>query len=93
MAKGTRICKICGKEYEYCYTNYVAPGVFRWQDVACCEEHGQEYLRKIMVSRGEIKAESEEPKRAKAKKSFKATAPAVEKTEEKVPEVTDKTKD
>ncbi len=54
MAKGTRICKICGVEYEYCRTDSRIPGVFRWQDVACCSEHGAEYLHLIKVSRGEI---------------------------------------
>lgn len=51
MAKGTRACKICGKEYPYCKT-VVPEGQFRWQDVACCAEHGQEYLAKVMEARG-----------------------------------------
>ena len=49
---GTRICKICGKEYEYCKTK--ARGAFRWQDVACCEEHANQYFRAIAISRGEL---------------------------------------
>lgn len=55
MATGTRICKICGKEYACCKTLRVVEGVFRWQDVACCVEHGQQYLDLIMISRGEKK--------------------------------------
>lgn len=55
MATGTRICKICGKEYECCKTLRQVEGVFRWQDVACCVEHGEEYLDRIMISRGEKK--------------------------------------
>lgn len=47
----TKICKICGKEYEYCHTNRRVAGLFRWQDVACCSEHGSEYLAKIEASR------------------------------------------
>ena len=50
MAKGTRICKICGKEYIYCYT-LRRDDVFRWQDVACCPEHGSEYFAAILASR------------------------------------------
>jgi len=52
MAKGTRKCKICGKEYEYCKTNRPAE-MFRWQNVACCPEHGAEYFRQIAISRGQ----------------------------------------
>lgn len=51
MATGTRICKVCGKEYECCKTLRHVDGVFRWQDVACCVEHGEEYLEKILISR------------------------------------------
>ena len=50
MPQGTRICKICGKEYSYCKT-LKAPEMFRWQDVACCAKHGQEYLKRIIESR------------------------------------------
>ena len=68
MAIGTKICKVCGKEYEACHT--LRPNMnseFRWQDVACCPEHGQEYLRQIMASRG--LAPKEEPK--PEKKAFR----------------------
>ena len=58
MDKGTRICKVCGKEYPYC-KNWNNNDIFRWQDVACCEEHGREYFAAIMRARGELK---EEPK-------------------------------
>ena len=49
---GKRKCKICGKEYEYCRSK-VAPGPFRWQDVACCKEHAAKYFALIAASRGE----------------------------------------
>lgn len=55
MATGTKICKICGAEYPYCKTVF-KPGVFRWSDVACSDEHGAEYLAKIIASRSEAKA-------------------------------------
>lgn len=54
MATGYRTCKICGERYEYCMTNR-SNTIFRWQDVACCPEHGAEYFRKIAESRGEVK--------------------------------------
>ena len=57
MAKGKRMCKICGKEYEYCKTER-GDGVFRWQDVACCPEHAEEYFAQIAASRGEVKTDS-----------------------------------
>lgn len=59
MATGTRICKICGKEYECCRTLRIVEGVFRWQDVACCVEHGEQYLDKVLISRGEKKPDPE----------------------------------
>lgn len=52
MATGTRICKICDKEYPYCKTDRPT-GLYRWQDVACCPEHAAEYFDRIAVSRGE----------------------------------------
>lgn len=76
MEKGTRICKICGVEYPYCRTNRPSE-VFRWQDVACCPEHGAMYFDKILESRGEKIAEDmepvecEEPKRKPASRKKK----------------------
>lgn len=52
MTGATRICKICGKEYPFCYT-VRHDSAFRWQDVACCPEHGSAYLKKVLISRGE----------------------------------------
>lgn len=37
-----KICKVCGAQYEYCHT--ITTNVFRWQDVACCKEHGIKYF-------------------------------------------------
>lgn len=53
MATGIKHCKICGKEYPYCKTMRGVEGVFRWQDVACCPEHGQEYFAAVLEARGE----------------------------------------
>jgi len=51
MATATKICKECGKEYEYCHTARRVAGVFRWQDVACSPACGAAYLAKIRASR------------------------------------------
>lgn len=50
MPTGFRKCKVCGKEYEYCKTNR-PNGLFRWNDVACCESHASIYFAKIAASR------------------------------------------
>ena len=57
MAKGTRICKICGKEYPYCSTITQFDGN-RWQDVACCIEHATQYFKAVAIARGELKEEA-----------------------------------
>lgn len=51
MANGTRVCKVCGAEYEYCRTKYRDTSIFRYQDVACCAEHGSEYFAAVLASR------------------------------------------
>lgn len=51
MTTATRICRVCNKPYEYCHTLKRVEGIFRWQDVACCPEHGSIYLAKIEASR------------------------------------------
>lgn len=66
--KGKRVCKICGAEYPYCKTPN-PNNVFRYQDVACCPEHGAQYLHDILVSRGELPAE--EPAKNAPKKGGK----------------------
>lgn len=53
MATATLKCRVCGKEYEACRNAKRVDGVFRWQDVACCAEHGAEYLALIRASRNE----------------------------------------
>lgn len=74
MEKGTRICKVCGVEYPYCRTNR-NDGVFRYQDVACCPEHGAIYLDLIIKSRQEpddtpaVKVEENKPKKTRKKRN------------------------
>lgn len=51
MRNATKICRICGKEYEACKPSF-SGSVSRWQDVACCVEHGAEYFDRIAKSRG-----------------------------------------
>lgn len=57
MVKGTRICKICGKEYPYCKTERAA-GIFRYQDVACCVEHGTQYFAEVEAARNPVKIQA-----------------------------------
>ena len=60
MAIGTKVCKVCGKEYEACRT--LRPNLdneFRWNEVACCPEHGAEYLRRVLAARGHAAAASD----------------------------------
>lgn len=57
MPKATKICKVCGKEYEYCHTVRRVAGIFRWQDVACSPECGSTYLARIRASRAETSAD------------------------------------
>lgn len=50
MAKVTKTCRVCGKQYEACHTPNTT-GVFRWRDVACSIECGRIYLERIEESR------------------------------------------
>lgn len=67
MPTGVRKCKVCGCEYTYCKTNR-NPNIFRYQDVACCPEHGSVYFAKIMESRSEAST-SVEPTDVKSEQS------------------------
>lgn len=50
---GYRKCKVCGCNYEYCKPPQGIRNMFRWQDVACCQEHGDAYFKAIIESREE----------------------------------------
>ena len=50
MTTRTRKCKVCGTDYPYCKTANRA-GTYRWQDVACCPEHGSIYLAQVVAAR------------------------------------------
>ena len=52
MAKGTRICRVCGNEYEYCHSVKTWDGINRWQDIACCPEHGAQYFAEVLGNSG-----------------------------------------
>ena len=56
MAVGMKICKVCGKSYPACRAATTG-NEYRWQDVACCPEHGAEYLARVKASRGEVPVE------------------------------------
>lgn len=75
MAIGVKVCKVCGKEYEACHT--LRPNMnseFRWQDVACCPEHGAEYLRRILISRGQLAEEPAKTEEAAPKETEQPAA-------------------
>jgi len=58
MAGATRKCKVCGKEYEYCHTVRRTSDIFRWQDVACCPEHGSAYFAAVAAARNEASTDT-----------------------------------
>ena len=71
MQKATRVCKVCGKPYEYCKT-WNNTNKFRWQDVACSYECGVKYFQRVEESRMEKadeKAQEAKPSKKKVKKS------------------------
>lgn len=47
-------CKVCGREYDPCKSGNTNPTTYRWQDVACCAEHGSQYLAEIIASRSSV---------------------------------------
>lgn len=71
MNKGTRICKVCGKEYEYCKTNKVSDNIFIGKDVACCQEHAEIYFERVKKARAGEVSDSEENNMNKETKSSK----------------------
>lgn len=88
MARICKVCKICGKSYEACRTP-ARPGVYRWQDVACCPEHGAEYLEKVNAARNPApKAEPTKKRRAPVVEAVDTVSilPAVQETAEVVSE-------
>lgn len=54
IAKVTRICKTCGKEYETCPNARDLNNPYRWQDVACSPECGAKYFYEVLVARGQL---------------------------------------
>ena len=73
MAKVTKICRVCGKEYDSCPTDRHKIGVtFRWQDVACSPECGEIYLAQVNDARGVALEHEVEPERKARKRSKKA---------------------
>lgn len=70
MAKSIRVCKVCGKEYEYCKT-WNAANKFRWQDVACSPECGTAYFKEIEASRSHDSKDAAPTQKKATKKSVK----------------------
>lgn len=59
-------CRICGAMYSPCHTKKTT--AYRWQDVACCPEHGEEYLLQILASRKGTEAQEAEIEESTAKR-------------------------
>lgn len=85
MAKGTKTCKVCGKEYEYC--NTVTSDRFRWQDVACCKEHATEYFALVAAARAGETAPVVKNEQESVSEVFDAVKIDVEEEDEPVTEV------
>lgn len=51
MSKPTKTCRVCGKKYEACSPAFGVPTGNRWQDVACCIEHANEYFARVEAAR------------------------------------------
>lgn len=54
MATVIRNCRVCGKEYEVCANARRVDGVFRWQEVACSPDCGEEYLAAVLRGRSGV---------------------------------------
>lgn len=59
-------CRVCGKDYEPCYSTGLQNGVFRWREVSCSPECGAIYLRQIQESRGQTIKEAKKSRIKKA---------------------------
>lgn len=57
MTARKKICRVCGKTYDACRTQSLK-NTFRWQDVSCSPECGEEYLRRVMLSRSKLTDDS-----------------------------------
>ena len=66
MANQTKICRVCGKEYEACHSVRTGAKVFNWREFACSPECGAKYLQ--MVEGTRRKAEPERTKRVARRK-------------------------
>lgn len=51
MNKRTVPCRVCGKQFVPCGKSSAEIGAFNYREVACSEECGAEYLRRVLVGR------------------------------------------
>lgn len=51
MPKQTKICRVCGNTYEACNSSRSGGNTFNWREVACSQECGAEYFKRIELSR------------------------------------------
>lgn len=62
MPKQTKVCRVCGAEYEACGAIRNGDSTFRWREVACSPKCGQKYLEMVMAARNPKPVKTEAPK-------------------------------
>lgn len=81
MPKNTKICRVCGAEYEACHSVRTGTGVFNWREVACSPECGMRYFKLVEAARlptdSAIMEHEVTQKSTMAKRSKKAIATPV----------------
>lgn len=75
MTNQTKICRVCGKEYEACHSVRTGAKVFNWREFACSPECGAKYLR--MVESARRKTEPERTKRTARRKVLEQEAMSI----------------
>lgn len=56
MDRSLKTCRVCGKQYKPCRPRYAGDSIYRWQDVACCAEHGAQYFEMALSAESAAKA-------------------------------------
>ena len=51
MAQNTASCRVCGKAFIPCGKSSAEIGAFNYREVACSQECGQEYLKRVLAAR------------------------------------------
>lgn len=57
MTNKTASCRVCGKQFIPCNKSSAEIGAFNYREVACSQECGQEYLKRVLAARNPVKTE------------------------------------